>query len=95
MSCKKDFFMKEIFLTFTKYLFFSSRKTFLFNFLEFNYLGIFIAEANTRKLRYASAKALAFVDCGGEFRTMQQHAERGDWTTLPTIIYIINKIDIC
>ena len=25
----------------------------------------------------------------------QQHAEMGDWTTLPTIIYIINKRNIC
>ena len=63
--------MKEIFFSFTKNLFFSFRKTiFFFNFSEFNCLGIFIAEANTIKWRYASAKAWSFADCRGEFRTL-------------------------
>ena len=48
--------MKETFFFFTKNFFFSSRKTFFFlNLKEFNCLGIFIAEANTIKWRYAEA----------------------------------------
>ena len=31
----------------------------------------FFAEADTKKRRYASAKASAFADCRGEFRTLQ------------------------
>ena len=36
----------------------------------FNCLGIFFAKADTKKRRYASAKASAFADCRGEFRTL-------------------------
>ena len=70
-SCKTGFFMKEIFFFFFKKLsFLVLGKLFFFNFKEFNYLGIFIAEANTTKWRYASTKASAFADCRGEFRTL-------------------------
>ena len=65
LSCKKKFFMKEIFFSFTKDFFFSFRKSiFSFNFSNLT------AEANTIKWRYASAKASAFADCRGEFRTL-------------------------
>ena len=65
LSCKKKFFMKEIFFSFTKDSFFSFRKSiFSFNFSNLT------AEANTIKWRYASAKASAFADCRDEFPTL-------------------------
>ena len=68
---QKSFFMKENFFSITKNFFFSSRKTIFFlNLKEFNCLGIFIAETNNIKWRYASAKASAFADCRVEFRTL-------------------------
>ena len=41
-----------------------------FEISSINCLGIFFffAEADTKNLRYASAKASAFADCRGEFR---------------------------
>ena len=33
--------------------------------------AFFFAEADTKKHRYASAKALVFADCRGEFQTLQ------------------------
>ena len=62
-ACKKAFFMKEIFFSFTKDIFFSSRKKFLSSYC----LGIFIAEASTIKWRYASAKALALPTAKANF----------------------------
>ena len=35
-----------------------------------NCLGIFFAEADSKKHRYASAEPSAFADCRGEFRTL-------------------------
>ena len=61
---KKIFFMKEIFFSFTKYFLVLGK---LFFFLISKNLT---AEANTIKWRCASAKASAFADCRGEFRTL-------------------------
>ena len=44
------------------------RKTSLSSFKD---LGIFFAEAGTKKRRYASAKASAFADCRDEFQTLR------------------------
>ena len=37
---------------------------------SFNCHGIYSAETDTKERRCASAKALEFVDCEGEFRTL-------------------------
>ena len=71
MSVKKKIYERNLFFLLQKISFSVLGKLlFFFNFLEFNCLGIFIAEANTIKWRYVSAKASAFVDCRGEFWTL-------------------------
>ena len=73
---KKFFFIKETFSSFTKNFFLVLEKLFFFNFLKFNCLSIFIAEANTIKWEYALAKALAFANCRGKFRMLQNAASQ-------------------
>ena len=42
----------------------------------FSCLAIFLAEADTKERRYASAKASTFADCRGEFRTLKKYLSK-------------------
>ena len=48
----------------------------------------FFAEADTKKHRYASAKASAFADCRGEFRMLHQIYS----TSIPYNLAIFNTL---
>ena len=67
MSCKESLIYERNFFLFWKKNFFQFLENcFFLDFYKFNHPSILIAEANTTKWKYDSAKALAFVDCQGE-----------------------------
>ena len=70
---KNNFLLSETFLFFLAKIFIlNSWKCFFFfkDSKEFNCLGNFFAEADTKNHRHTLAKASAFADSRGEFRTL-------------------------